>query len=249
LKTKLTGKCLCEIILSSLFRVTFLRTAGVQLPPVLRQHYRPEQWLERLAKQRVLVRCQLLARQVPIVNSLPDDATFSDPLVNARKRKLLADKIALGGMDDFSSTTALQKNATSSLGQSTDLEQIALCRITYRPSWFQLFSTDIAESLVRTGNANVSPLVISATIDGDGSTPTSSRRRKLVDSSQRIHDLRNDVKYLDWLAKAEFQAAKESMGMWSVPEVRASKAEIIEDVEFQTKANSLQKLWRWLRGG
>jgi hypothetical protein len=195
------------------------------------------------------VRCQLLARQVPIDDSLSDCATFSDPLINARKRKLLADKIAAGGMDDYSPTAALQNDVTSSRGPTTDLEQIAVCRITYRPSWFQLFSTDIAESLVRTGNANVSPLVISATIDSDGSTPTSNRRRKVVDSSQRIQDLRKDVKYLDWLAKAEFQAAKESMGMWSVPEVRASKAEIIEDVEFQTKANALQKLWRWLRGG
>ena len=72
---------------------------------------------------------------------------------------------------------------------------------------------------------------------------------KIVDTSQRINDLRKDVKYLDRLAKVEFDAAKKSAGMWSVPEVRQMKKEVVEEVEFQSKSNVFQKLWRYIRGG
>jgi endonuclease YncB( thermonuclease family) len=116
-------------------------------------------------------------------------------------------------------------------------QQIAVCRISYRPTLWQLFATDVAETLIAAGNASVT------------SADLSSNESKVVDSSQRIQDLRHDVKYIDKLAKAEFEAAKKSMGMWSVPEVRESKREVVEEVEFQTKANVFQKLWRWFRGG
>lgn len=123
--------------------------------------------------------------------------------------------------------------------KSYNEQQLAICRLSYRPNLLQLFSTDIAETLIAAGNASVS----SSILEKGAQTDT-----KIVDSSQRIQDLRHDVKYLDRLAKVEFEAAKKSMGMWSVPEVRDSKREVVEEVEFHAKANVFQKVWRWFRG-
>jgi hypothetical protein len=119
----------------------------------------------------------------------------------------------------------------------------AVCRITYRPSLFQFFPSDVAEDLIKGGNAGVSSSLFTNSLEETGILKT-----KALDTSHRIQDLRKDVQYLDRLAKSEFEAAKASMGMWSVPEVRASKQEVVEEVEFQTKANPFQKLWRWFRG-
>jgi endonuclease YncB( thermonuclease family) len=122
-------------------------------------------------------------------------------------------------------------------------DQTAVCRISYRPSLFQFFPSDVAEALIRSGNASVSSSLLTNSLEETGIPKT-----KALDASQRIQDLRKDVQYLDRLAKSEFEAAKASMGMWSVSEVRASKREVVEEVEFQTKANPFQKLWRWFRG-
>lgn len=139
-----------------------------------------------------------------------------------------------------------EQNVSSIQTYNQPLE-VAICRVTYRPSLFQLFPTDIAESLIASGNASVSSSVLGRELPAP--REGGSVKSVIKDSSQRLQDLRNDVKYLDRLAKAEFEAARQSMGMWSVPEVRASKQEVIEEVEFQTKAGVLQKLWRWVRGG
>lgn len=129
-------------------------------------------------------------------------------------------------------------------------QQEAICRLSYRPNLLQLFSTDIAETLIAAGNAGVSSSILNSNLDADEMTGGAQQfDMKIVDSSQRISDLRHDVKNLDRLAKTEFEAAKKSMGMWSVPEVRESKREVVEEVEFQSKASIFQKLWRQFRGG
>jgi hypothetical protein len=210
-------------------RRLFFFLAGIQSPPVSGLSYRPEEWLERLAKQRALVSCQVLARQVslgPVIkdDSKPQKRTMADVLpelkgYEEKERKMIVE--AMKNKDD----------------------QTAICRITYRPSLFQFFPSDVAEALIRGGNANVSSSLITNSLEETGIPKT-----KALDASQRIQDLRKDVQYLDQLAKSEFEAAKASMGMWSVPEVRASKPEVVEEVEFQTKANPFKKLWRWFRG-
>lgn len=121
--------------------------------------------------------------------------------------------------------------------------EVAFCHVTYRPKSFQLFPTDIATELVATGNAAVSTSLLGRELQG--ATTTS----EITDSSQRLQDLRNDVKYLDKLAQTEFDAARQSRGMWAIPEVREARRDIMDEVDFENKANLLQKLWRWLRGG
>jgi hypothetical protein len=70
----------------------------------------------------------------------------------------------------------------------------------------------------------------------------------IVDSSDNVDDLKKDIKYMNQLDKAEYQAAKESEGMWADPFVRASRQDLVEEVTFQNEANWFQKIWRWLRG-
>ena len=82
--------------------------------------------------------------------------------------------------------------------------------------------------------------------------PNSANRgrvRRFVDASEKLRDARSDVTYLERLTNAEFLAAQNSKGMWSEQEVRFHKREVVNEVEFQAKANLLQKLWRWIRGG
>jgi hypothetical protein len=208
-----------------------IRIAGIQSPPISRDSYNPQQFLERLAKQRTLVSCQLLGREVTISNNEEGHKRqMSDILPELNNVRSDNDK----------------SDQTSSALDTTEFphgaQVVAICKLHYRPSYMQLFATDIAESLVKAGNANVT----SSMLQSDKSTTSNT---KIVDSSQRINDLQKDVKYLDRLAGVEFDAAKRSAGMWSVPEVRKLKQEVIDEVEFQRKSNVFQKAWRWIRGG
>lgn len=188
--------------------------------------------MDRLAKERTLVSCQLLARQV---ESVPIQSSKAD-------KRLMADDIIPERMEGQENMDEAGKHIPRPFHNPQ--EQLAICRVTYRPTFLQVFPTDIAESLIATGNASVSSTILGREIVSSDNASTC-----IQDSSQRLQDLRNDVKYLDRLAKTEFEAARQSMGMWSVPEVRESKREVVEEVEFQCNASFIQKVWRWIRGG
>ena len=227
-----------EEIQSELLHV---RIAGIQAPPQVllstsgsrQSRCQPEVFLDRLTKDRSLVSLQLLARQVSIVPPSPLDSTMTQ----------------MSGANGSQSMTTGEE-----LVETDDDQQLAICRLCYRPSWFQLFATDISQSLIKSGMANVSPSMFGS-IDGIGSGFSSSddddknkMKTKIIDSSKRISDIRQDVKYLDQLSKLEWDAARQQQGMWSIPEIRKMKSDITDEIEFQKKANILQKLWRWFRG-
>ena len=212
-----------------------LQIAGVQKPPIPRSSYDPEEFLSRLAKKRALVSCQLLGRKV-VVPVEDDEKQHQKPL------EILGDNFHAADDENL-----------SNVSEDLDDYQAALCHIAYRPHW-QLLTTDMAEALVTLGNATVASDVLNYTSlnhNGDSSEKmfAGPLKTKVIDTSQRIHDIRRDVKYMDALKKSEFQAAQSSKGMWSDPEVRRMKKEIINEVEFQAKASPLQKIWRMIRGG
>lgn len=190
--------------------------------------YKPEQFLERLAKDRTLVSCQLLAREVD--SSVPVE--FSNKAGKRAISEVLPELSRNSqGRDEFETDEPRQ--------------EVAICRVTYRPTFLQLFPSDVATQLIAAGNASVASSILGReATSAEGQTTTST----IKDSSQRLQDLRNDVKYLDRLTKTELEAARQSMGMWSLHEVRESKREVVEEIEFQAKANFLRKLWRWVRG-
>ena len=208
-----------------------LQIAGILPPPLLRDSHDPQAFLERLAKKRTLVSCQLLGRRVVVPQEGEED-------FDSQKRRQSSSD-ATEDMTDVS--------------EDFDNHQVALCRLTYRPR-MQLFATDIAEALVKAGNANVASTILNHSSSSDNSAtsdnvPTGAFKTKITDTSQRVQDIRRDVKYLDRLETLEFEAAQKSIGMWSVPEVRRMNKEIVDEVDFQEKANPLQKLWRMIRGG
>ena len=195
---------------------------------MITQFYRPEQWLERLSKQRILVSCHLLARQIPLEK---------DAIVTSHPEKRVLSEI-LPELKGDGSSVAIYNEHNRRI-------EVAICRLTYRAVPWQMFPTDVAEALVRDGNVSVSTSLFASSAEGDDI----SGRIRVMDTSQRLQDLRKDVQYLDRLSKAEFEAAKQSAGMWNAPEVRERKREVVEEVEFQAKASIFQKIWRWLRGG
>jgi hypothetical protein len=192
--------------------------------------YKTEEQLKQLARDRALVSCQLLARQVPVISSIPmEDGSM------AKKRPML----------DVMPELAATKGVVRTMDRHhvhSQLPEVAICKITYRPTLFQFFATDVAQSLVANGNASVSLNILGR----DESDGTHSR---VMDCSERLHDHQNDIKYLERLTKVEFEAAAQSNGMWSVAEVREAKREVVDEVEFQANATTIRKLLRWMRGG
>ena len=129
-------------------------------------------------------------------------------------------------------TSALAEFHESRIGE----EQTAICRIRYRPER-QVFRSDLAESLVRHGRASIASGMF-----------VTMKEWSIMDASDRVEDLKRDIKYIKQLEDAEYQAAKDSAGMWADQLVRDSRQDLIEEVKFQTEATRLQKIWRWLRG-
>ena len=125
-------------------------------------------------------------------------------------------------------------------------DQTAVCRIYYRhPKRFLFSKSDLAESLVRYGRASVAS---GMHVVSNESLPATSTNTVIVDTSTRVEDLRKDAQYMEGLEQAEYEAAKESRGMWADPVVRQSRPDLVEEIDFQTKASFVQKLWRWFRG-
>ena len=209
-----------------------LQIAGVQTPPLTSESYHPEQFLERLAKKRTLVSCQLLGRRVGVPQE--QDEEFDHRNKHQSSSNIPGDSSPVASDDNMNDC------------------QVALCRLTYRPHW-QLFKTDVAEALVKVGNANVASNILNHSSSSDNSGTNDkvladAFKTKITDTSQRIQDVRRDIKYLDRLEMLEFEAAQKSMGMWSIPAVRQIKEDIVDEVDFQAKASPLRKIWRRIRG-
>lgn len=232
-----------------------VRIAGVQYPPFSHLRYKTEEYLEKLARDRTLVSCQLLARQVPqtatskknIDGGLPrrykrsmEDA-FPDLQLSEEEKEREREREQI--FDEDAPSFVLNEDTTG--------QHLGVCKLSYRPTLFQLYPTDIAVSLLVSGNATVSATLLASnkeTRDDDYST-SAGPGTTIVHSSKRLDDLRNDVKYLERLAQAEYDAVKNEAGIWAFSEARETKSDVVAEIEFQAKANIFQKLWRRLRGG
>jgi hypothetical protein len=199
--------------------------AGIRSPPWYQSSSeRPGEWLARLADEHTTVTCQLLARRVF------DEETDSSILVGSSSQS-----------QKRSMDTVLPELNKRSDQQSLVNDQVAVCKVYYRHQKFQLVATDMADSMVRFGRS-------SAATDGLSYAESGGR---MIDTTTNVKMLRKDANYLEQLGNAEFEAAKGSYGMWADPEVRKSqgRADVIEEVLFQTEASVWKKMWRWFRGG
>ena len=208
-----------------------LQIAGILSPPLHYDSHDPLDFLERLAKKRTLVSCQLLGRRIVVPQEREEDLDHQS-------------------RQHSSSDT---NDDTTIFSADFDDYQVALCRLTYRPRW-QLFPTDVAEDLLKEGKTNVASTILNHSSvsynSGTGDNALAGAFKTIItDTSQRIQDIRRDVKYLDRLETLEFEAAQKSVGMWSVPEIRKIRKDIVDEVDFQAKASPLKKIWRVIRGG
>ena len=126
--------------------------------------------------------------------------------------------------------------ALSEFRQPVGEEQTAVCHVRYRPGG-NFFRRDLAESLVRHGRASIASSMFVAV-----------ENCTIIDTSDQVEDLKEDTKYMKKLEEAEYEAAKESVGMWADLHVRYSRQDLVEEITFQMQASSIQKIWRWLRG-
>jgi endonuclease YncB( thermonuclease family) len=220
LKSSLTNEiCMEKLLCGDLLR---FGTAGLSSPPSYISHGDQRgEWLRRLAAEKTMIKLQLLGRRVPEQQDPP--TTWQKEPYTKRDVTAVLPEIQT------------EKNES----RKVDEDQIAVCRLYYRPKLFQFWATDVADSLVRFGHASVNSEVFMKN--------EHTAKTKIVDTSTRLDDLRKDVKYLERLEKLEYEAAKGSFGMWSDSRIREMRRDVVEEVEFQTKANMLQKFWRWFR--
>ena len=225
---------------------------GIQMPPhnyhpqPWQQEQRVGDWLNDFASRRPIVKCQLLARRV-VSTKEGDESSISSQQSPSYKISGKTTKRKIPGFEENlpSSTTSGSDSPVVPLGGSTS--QIALCKVYYKSTPYQLFSTDLAELMVSSGRA--SPLSDGLYLHASSSTDAYGSE-KIVDAATMVDVLRKDAKYLDRLAEAEYEAARNSHGMWADPEIRKLRSDVVEEVEFRTKAPLWQKLWRrWIRGG
>lgn len=216
--------------------------AGVTAPPqyVSTTRHQRGDWLKEIANNQTRVSCQLLGRRVSTVTSSKTTAATKEPPVitdHAAPLHIPKRDVSVILPELNASSTP---NSTSDYSNKDGEEQIAVCKLYYRPSMMQLFSTDIAASMVKYGRACVNAEIF---LKNDFTKNT-----QVVHASSRVHDMRRDIKYLENLESLEYDAARKSYGMWADPRIREMRRDVMDEVEFQTKASIWRKLWRWLRG-
>jgi hypothetical protein len=121
-----------------------------------------------------------------------------------------------------------------------EIEDVAVCRLFFRPlrkNRFQLFRDDLAETLLGQGRAILASSGLS--VDRPGT--------HTVYGNTNIKTLQGDVKYMERLERSELEAVKESLGLWSDDQVRATRQDLVQEANFETTASVWQKLWRLIR--
>jgi hypothetical protein len=200
--------------------------ACVESPPLYENHRNPYGvWLDQLARERTVVRIQLLARREYDKPKAVTKSTNLLPMQQSAPSQSPA-KRAIPGFDDANTLSSITA-------------QRAICKMYYRSSALQLQSTDIADSLVRMGRA-------SPTTDSLYSSVPCS---KLMDVTTSVKEVQKDAEYLTRLSELEYTAAKASYGMWADPTVKKQRTDVMDEVNFQVHAPWYKKVWRWIRGG
>ena len=107
-----------------------------------------------------------------------------------------------------------------------------ISNISFRPG-ISIFRKDLASSLLTFGRAGVASGMFVE-------TPSTT----ILDGSTKLSDIESDAQYLDTLGKLEFDAVKESRGMWATEEVRRRQSDLVEEAEFEANASFFRKIWR-----
>ena len=193
--------------------------AGIKAPPFYYASGREGalEWLRGLSHSRAPVSCTLLSRRI-LRPRVQEDGKLQK---QQREQRGYAQK-KINSKDNYDTI-------------DPDMEQVAVARVLFRPG-MSIIRKDLASSLLSFGRANVA-----SGIHVDiSSMPT-------IDGSTKLGCIEADVKYLEDLAKYEFEAVKEKKGMWGVEDIRKTRHDLVEEADFETKAGFFKKLWRKIR--
>ena len=150
---------------------------------------------------------------------------------------LLARKSSIIMENDYIINSKENKSArttfSNKLGNQT--ECIAICKLAYRPTLLSFFRKDLASSLISFGRSDVASGIF-----------IENQTMPIVDTSTQLDDVKSDVKYMEKLEKLEYDAFRNHRGMWADSGIRDSRPDLLEEAEFESNANILQKLWRRL---
>jgi hypothetical protein len=218
-----------------------------------------------------IVTVQLLARRTYGVDNSNESTAANSPARQhildgttqhgTLKKRKIPEHIVSSGSDrgsDVDSKEGGNWSVTSKPRSSDDAHsepQVAVAKVAYRSSFMQLFSTDLAHQLVRSGLAVAAsddglfpqsirvPEATTLTVgtpatstvtkhDAAETTATESPAlsSKIVDANQSLSTLQHDARYLSLLDQAEHLAARD----------------VVEEVEFQVRAPWWKKAWRFL---
>ena len=192
-------------------------------------------WLQALAEQRAIVKCQLLGREIP-VSAGANDSNISASGAAGRMGRNKRPIPGLAALTNSTSAASLDHNRSSS--HEADGEgQVAVAYVRYYPKRYPILGTDLGESMVKAGRA----------IPSEDGLYTHAATERVVDATDNVKLLRKDAAYVERLESAEYQACTGSYGIWADPAYRESRSDVVEEVEFQQSASFLKKTWRWLR--
>ena len=103
--------------------------------------------------------------------------------------------------------------------------------------WYY-YGQDVSSMLVQKGRA----LVLSS-----GLLHVDLPLYPTLHKSTNMKHIKSDAKYIQSLSELEYKAIQTRQGLWSSDSVRELKPELIQEVEFQSKASPWKKLWRRIK--
>jgi hypothetical protein len=241
---------------SPLFFYSYPRIAGIQTPTrnflqnkvYTTSHDEPMQSLQALVKDQSIVYVTCVARRGsknPLdTYPLSEDRNHTmngkeQQPTNTAWKSLSA---SLSSYPATHSIVALKSQGIPSLIPSDNLPLTVVGRIrkptfSFLPWWGQ----DVGSLLVQSGQAHVLSSSSSGLLHMDHPLYPI-----LYKSTNNKHILR-DAQYIHKLVDYEHKAIQGSHGLWSIDAVRTLKPDVMQEMEFQSKATRVQKVWRRIK--
>ena len=223
-------------------------------------------WIQRLSQKQCIVRCQFIGRQVPnyedtnatkqyIKNKRPipgmteTTTNMIDATVPLEDR--LEHQVAIVKL--YYHPPLLHPPNTTNTNDDDDRLYQRLQNLFRR-------RLDLGVSMIQQGYAIVSENGLYST------TSTSTTATRIIDTTasstiptngpttsfaikNNTQQVQQDLRYIDQLTRAEYQAAQTYAGIWKDPSYRQERSDVMDEIHFQQHSTILQKMFRWIRGG
>lgn len=230
-----------------------LHVIGIELvqPPQRHQSFADSSHLLFEQQQRMNTTANSIA-QVHYPEQLVEESVVVCQVYARGKRRQRVDPTFAATRATEPSTTAVTDTSKNAVwgsrvqqqypqhsNNNNDEDTILCGRLTFHHRW----GADVGESWVRQGRAIVSSVENNSSLYyPPGYGP------EIDDDTLHVDDSRTLAHYISQrLVPAEYEACRNHRGVWADPDYRTSRADVVEEVEFQTHARWYERLWRWVR--